>query len=200
MTYLLGLTGSIGMGKSTTAQMFRDLGIPVWDADQAVHDLYAPGGAAVAPVARHFPTALRNGGIDRAALKAALTGDPDAMDLLEAIVHPLVAAARRDFIAQHTDSPLIVLDIPLLYEGGSDAQMDGVAVVTTDAATQTARVMARPGMTADLLSMILARQMPDADKRTRADWIIPTDTPDGAKAAVASLVQAITAAEDENDA
>lgn len=196
MTYLLGLTGSIGMGKSTTAAMFRELGCPVWDADQAVHDLYAPGGGAVAPVARQFPTALQNGGIDRAALKTALAADPEAMDLLEAIVHPLVAASRRDFIAQHADSPLIVLDIPLLYEGGSDAQMDGVAVVSTDSATQAARVLARPGMTPAMLAMILARQMPDADKRARADWIIPTDTLDGARAAVADLVETITAAED----
>lgn len=200
MTYLLGLTGSIGMGKSTTAAMFRDLGYPVWDADQAVHDLYANGGAAVGPVARHFPTALRNGAIDRAALKAVLAGDPDAMDLLEAIVHPLVAASRRDFIDANADSPLIVLDIPLLYEGGSDAFLDGVAVVSTDAATQTARVLARPGMTAELLSMILARQMPDADKRARADWIIPTDTPDAARAAVEALVQTVTTAEDDDHA
>lgn len=200
MSFLLGLTGSIGMGKSTTAQMFRDLGCPVWDADQAVHDLYAADGAAVTAVARHFPTALRHGAIDRAALKSALAADPDAMDLLEAIVHPLVAAARRDFIAAHSDSPLIVLDIPLLYEGGSDAQMDGVAVVSTDAETQAARVMARPGMTPDLMTMILARQMPDADKRARADWIIPTDTMDGARAAVAALVQKIQTAQDSDDA
>ncbi len=200
MSYLLGLTGSIGMGKSTTAAMFRDAGCPVWDADQTVHDLYAPGGGAVAPVGRHFPTALRDGGIDRNALKLALAGNPDAMDLLEAIVHPLVAASRRDFIAAHADSPLIVLDIPLLYEGGADAFLDGVAVVSTDPATQTARVMARPGMTADLLSMILARQMPDADKRARADWIIPTDTLDGARAAVMALVHTITETKDDTHA
>lgn len=183
MTYKLGLTGSIGMGKSTTAQMFRDLGHPVWDADEAVHRLYAPGGAAVAPVAAAFSDALVDGGIDRAALKAAIARDGAALVRIEAIVHPLVAQDRADFLALHRDRPLVVFDIPLLFEGGG-AGMDGIAVVSTDATTQRARVMQRPGMSEQMLDMILSRQMPDAEKRARADWIIPTDTPEAARAAV----------------
>lgn len=193
MTYRLGLTGSIGMGKSTTARMFSDLGHPVWDADEAVHRLYAPGGAAVAPVAAAFPDALKEGAIDRAALKAALAGDPSRLRRLESIVHPLVAADRAGFIARHADRPLVVLDIPLLYEGGSERDLDGVAVVSTDPDTQRARVMARPGMTGDMLALILSRQMPDTEKRARADWVIPTDTPDAARAAVAAICKEIAA-------
>lgn len=193
MTYRLGLTGSIGMGKSTTAQMFRDLGHPVWDADEAVHRLYAAGGAAVGSVAAEFPGALKDGAIDRAALKANLAGNPGGLSRLEKIVHPLVAADRADFMARHPDSPLVVLDIPLLFEGGNQDQVDGIAVVSTDAATQRDRVLARPGMTAHMLDMILARQTPDAEKRARADWIIPTDTMEQARAAVAQICKEITA-------
>lgn len=191
MTFRLGLTGSIGMGKSTTAQMFRDLGHPVWDADQAVHRLYAPGGLAVAPVTAAFPAALAQGGIDRGALKTALAADPAALARLEGIVHPLVARDRQDFLARHVGAPLVVLDIPLLFESAHPPDLDGVAVVSTDPATQAARVLARPGMTRDTLAMILARQMPDADKRARADWIIPTDSLDGARAAVARIVNEV---------
>lgn len=191
MTFRLGLTGSIGMGKSTTAQMFRDLGHPVWDADQAVHRLYAPGGLAVALVAAAFPGALAQGGIDRGALKTALAADPAALARLEGIVHPLVARDRQDFLARHVGAPLVVLDIPLLFESAHPPDLDGVAVVSTDPATQAARVLARPGMTRDTLAMILARQMPDADKRARADWIIPTDSLDGARAAVARIVNEV---------
>ena len=193
MTFRLGLTGSIGMGKSTTAQMFRDMGHPVWDADEAVHRLYAPGGAAVDPVAAVFPGALRDGGIDRDALKAAIAGDPAALDRLSAIVHPIVVADREACITRHPDAPLVVLDIPLLYENGYETQMDGVAVVSADAETQRRRVLARPGMTADLLALILSRQMPDAQKRARADWIIPTDSMDAARQAVEDIVKEIKA-------
>jgi dephospho-CoA kinase len=188
MTYRLGLTGSIGMGKSTTAQMFRDLGHPVWDADEAVHRLYAEQGAAVAPVSAMFPTALAGGLIDRAALKQVLAQDPSALARLEGIVHPLVARDRQDFIDMHADAPLVVLDIPLLFESASPPELDGIAVVSTDKQTQRARVMARSGMTDDTFAMILARQMPDADKRARADWIIPTDTLEGAKNAVEAIL------------
>jgi dephospho-CoA kinase len=191
MTFRLGLTGSIGMGKSTTAQIFRDLGHPVWDADQAVHRLYAPGGAAVGPVAAAFPSALQGGGIDRDALKSAIAEDPGALDRLSAIVHPIVAADREAFVARHAAAPLVVLDIPLLYENGYEDQMDGVAVVSTDAETQRQRVLARPGMTDDLLALILSRQMGDAEKRARADWIIPTDSPDTARRAVETIVKEI---------
>lgn len=193
MSFLLGLTGGIGMGKSTASGMFRDLGHPVWDADEAVHRLYAPGGAAVAPVAAAFPTALVDGGIDRGALKAVLAVEPEALTRLEALVHPLVAADRAAFIARHPDAPIIVLDIPLLYEGGSERSMDGVAVVSAPAEVQRARVMARPGMTQQTLDLILSRQMPDAEKRKRADWIIPSDSLEGAKAAIVDICNEIMA-------
>lgn len=192
MSFLLGLTGSIGMGKSTTAQMFRDRGVPVWDADAAVHRLYAPGGAAVDPVSKIFPAALRDQAIDRNALRDILARDPSALDRLEAIVHPLVAADRETFIENHADAPLILLDIPLLFENGYQTQMHGVAVASTDAETQRRRVMARPGMTSETLALILSRQMPDAEKRERADWIIPTDTLGGARAAVTGIIKEIT--------
>lgn len=207
MSFLLGLTGSIGMGKSTAAQMFRDLGHPVWDADAAVHGLYAPGGAAVAPVAAAFPGALGpdalkpdaaqgasgQGGIDRAALRRLLADVPGGFARLEAIVHPLVAADRAAFVARHADAPIIVLDIPLLYENGSQAQMDAVAVVSAPADVQRARVMARPGMTPENFQMILSRQMPDAEKRRLADWVIPSDTLAGARAAIMDICAQIMA-------
>ncbi len=191
MTYILGLTGSIGMGKSTTAQMFRDLGHPVWDADAAVHHLYAPGGAAVERVAAAFPTALRDGGIDRQALKSALSADPDALDRLERIVHPLVAADRSEFVRNHEHHAIVVLDIPLLFEQGGTAGLDGVAVVSTDAKIQRDRVLARRDMDEATFRMILARQLPDKDKRARADWVIPTDTLENTRKSVAAICKEI---------
>lgn len=196
MSFRLGLTGGIGMGKSTAAAMFRDLGHPVWDADAAVHRLYAPGGAAVGPVAAAFPGVLVDGGIDRARLRAALAADPGGFARLEAIVHPLVAADREGFIAAHADAPIVVLDIPLLYENGTEAQMDGVAVVSAPPEIRRARVLARPGMTEEALEMILARQMSDAEKRRRADWIIPSDTIEGARAAIMDICARIMAGRD----
>jgi dephospho-CoA kinase len=186
MTYLLGLTGSIGMGKSTTAQMFRDLGVPVWDADAAVHGLYAQGGAAVGPVGGLYPQAVIDGAIDRAALKDWLAADPARLRDLEAVVHPLVAADRAAFIA-NAAVPLVVLDIPLLFETG--AQVDGVLVVTAPPDVQRARVLARAGMTDAQLDLILSRQMPDAEKRARANFVIQTTDMDSARAAVAKLVR-----------
>lgn len=193
MSFRLGLTGGIGMGKSTAAAMFRDLGHPVWDADAAAHGLYAPGGAAVAPVAAAFPGVAPDGGIDRARLRAALADDPAGFARLEAIVHPLVAADRAAFIAAHADAPIVVLDIPLLYETGAEAGMDGVAVVSAPAKTQRARVMARPGMTEENFRLILSRQMPDSEKRKRADWVIPSDTLEGARAAIMDICARIMA-------
>lgn len=184
MTYRLGLTGSIGMGKSTTAQMFRDLGLPVWDADAAVHRLYQ--GAAVQPVGALCPDAVKDGQIDRAALKDWIARDPSALGKLEEVVHPLVAADRAAFIAQ-ADAPLVVLDIPLLFETGAD--VDGVLVVTVPANVQRARVLARPGMDAAQFELILARQMPDAEKRARADFVIETLDMDSTRAAVQDLVE-----------
>lgn len=186
---ILGLTGSIGMGKSTTAQMFADLGVPVWDADATVHALYAPGGAAVAPIAARFPAVRRNGAIDRTALRSALKSDPSqGLSDLNTIVHPLVAQSRADWLARQTKG-LVVLDVPLLFETGGDRFCDKVAVVSTDAATQRARIFARGTMTEADLEMILSQQMPDADKRALADYIIPTDNIESARAAVAAIVE-----------
>lgn len=185
--FRLGLTGSIGMGKSTTAAMFVDEGIPVWDADAAVHRLYAPGGAAVAPLSALCPAALRDGGIDRGALKDWIATDPDALARIEAVVHPLVAADRAAFLDK-TTSDIVVLDIPLLFEKGSESEMDATLLVTAPPDVQHARVMARPGMTEVQFATILARQMPDADKRARATHIIETLSTDAARAAVRALI------------
>jgi dephospho-CoA kinase len=173
---VLGLTGSIGMGKSATADMFRLEGVPVYDADASVHALYAEGGAAVAPVEAAFPGVAKNGAIDRELLRAKVVGDADAMKTLEGIVHPLTAAAQRRFRSQAVQDGVdfVVLDVPLLYETGGHLSCDFVLVVTAPAQVQAARVLAREGMTAELLESILARQMPDAEKRARADFILST--------------------------
>jgi dephospho-CoA kinase len=173
---VLGLTGSIGMGKSATAAMFRDEGVPVYDADAAVHALYAPGGAAVAPLAAAFPGVVKDGAVDRAALRAAIGGDGAAWKRLEAIVHPLVGEAQAAFLAQARASGahVAVLDIPLLFESGGSRVVDAVVVVSAPAEAQRARVLARPGMTEAAFAEILAKQMPDADKRARADFVINT--------------------------
>lgn len=183
--YRLGLTGSIGMGKTTTAGFFRDLGVPVWDADAAVHRLYGRGGAAVGPVAALHPPAIVGDVVDRAALKDWIAQDKTALTQLEAVVHPLVAQDRAEFVASIT-GPLVVLDIPLLLEVG--AEVDGVLVVTAPEAVQRARVLGRPGMDAAQLESLLQRQMPDAEKRARADFVIETTDMDGARAAVRALV------------
>ncbi|WP_134680945.1 dephospho-CoA kinase [Paracoccus ravus] len=193
MSFVLGLTGSIGMGKSTAAGMFRELGHPVWDADAAVHRLYAKGGAAVAKVASAFPGVWKQGAIDRAALKSALAQDPSGFSRLEAIVHPLVAGDRDAFLRRYADAPIVVLDIPLLYENGTESQMDGVAVVSASLDIQRARVLSRPGMTEAAFQLILARQMPDAEKRARADWVIPSETLEDARAAIMDICREIMA-------
>lgn len=186
--YRLGLTGSIGMGKSTTAGFFREEGVPVWDADAAVHRLYAPAGQAVVPVLARWPQARSvEGGIDRALLKAIVTDDPTALAWLEAQVHPLVAADRAAFI-DHATSDLVLLDIPLLFETGSDAGMDATLVVTAPADLQRARVLARKGMTEEAFQVLLARQMPDSQKRARATHIIETLSPESARSCVQALI------------
>ena len=174
MTFVLGLTGSIGMGKSTTAGFFREAGVPVHDADAAVHTLYA--GEAAPLVEAAFPGTVREGVVDRAALGARVAGDPQALKRLEAIVHPLVRAAEKAFLdaARRDNRPLAVLDIPLLLETGGDARCDAVLVVTAPAGVQRARVLARPGMSAERLDALLARQMPDAQKRRRAHFHVDT--------------------------
>ncbi|HSI39692.1 MAG TPA: dephospho-CoA kinase [Xanthobacteraceae bacterium] len=170
----LGLTGSIGMGKSTTAALFRECGVPVHDADAAVHALYAAEG--VAPVEAAFPGVTVNGRIDRAALGRHVLNDAPALKRLEAIVHPLVRAREAAFLAeaQASGAKLAVLDIPLLYETGAERRVDAVLVVTAPDAVQRARVLARPGMTEAMFAAILAKQLPDDEKRRRADYVIDT--------------------------
>ncbi|MDE3122927.1 MAG: dephospho-CoA kinase [Paracoccaceae bacterium] len=189
--YLLGLTGSIGMGKSTTAGFFRDAGVPVWDADATVHRLYAAGGAVAKAIAGLHPAAVTETGVDRAALKAWIASDPTALARIEAVVHPLVAADRRAFIAAHGDAPLLLLDIPLLFETGAEGSLDGTVVVTAPPEVQRARVLARPGMTEAHFASILSRQMPDAEKRKRATWVIETTGMDAARKAVHALIDEI---------
>ncbi len=191
--FLLGLTGSIGMGKSTTAAMFRDEGVPVWDADAAVHRLYSPGQAAALAIAARHPAAIApDGGVDRGRLRALIAADPSVMDWLNATVHPLVSADRTDFIARHSGAEIVVLDIPLLFETGADAQCGAVLVVSVPAEVQRARVLARGTTEADF-QMILARQMPDAEKRSRATYVIETMTEDQTRADVRALLQQIRA-------
>ncbi len=173
---ILGLTGSIGMGKSTAAAMLRRLRVPVHDADATVHALFARGGKAVDAVDAAFPGVVKDGSVDRTALGARVFGDGMALKMLEAIVHPLVRAAERDFLARHRryHTPLVVLDIPLLFETHGEGRCDVVAVVSAPAFLQAARVLARPGMTRQRLDAVLAKQMPDGQKRRRADVVIPT--------------------------
>lgn len=185
--FRLGLTGSIGMGKSTTAAMFSDEGLPVWDADAAVHRLYGPKGAAVSAIAKLCPASATTAGIDRAALKGWIATDPSALAQLESIVHPLVAADRDAFIA-HAKAEIVVLDIPLLFEKGTEADMDATLLCTAPTALQEARVLARGTMTKGQLETILARQMPDAEKRRRATHIVETLSMDSTRAYVRALI------------
>jgi dephospho-CoA kinase len=172
---VLGLTGSIGMGKSTVSRMFAAEGVPVFDADAAVHALQGPEGALVAEIEAAFPGTTGDDGVDRGALAARVLAEPAELQRLEALIHPAVARARAAFLVAHRDSPVVVLDIPLLFEKGGDAHVDRIAVVSADPAVQRARTLARPGMTAEKLFRILGHQMPDAEKRARADFLIPTD-------------------------
>ena len=196
--YRLALTGSIGMGKSTTAKMFAEAGVPVWDADAAVARLYGPGGGAVAAIETLVPAAMSGVGedrqVDRAALRRAVTADPALVPLLEKAVHPLVGADRAAFLARAKadGARLALCDIPILFETGGDAAFDGVAVVSAPADAQRERVLARPGMTQETLDMILARQMPDAQKRAKATWVIDTGAGlDHAREQVNHVLQAI---------
>jgi dephospho-CoA kinase len=174
---LVGLTGSIGMGKTETAKMFAQLGVPVYDADAAVHRLYQPGGAAVAKIAEAFPDCVKDGQVDRTRLGAHVTGNLESFRKLESIVHPLVAREQQQFLKEAADAgaDMVVLDIPLLFETGGHARMDAVVVVSAPKDVQRARVLARPGMTEDKLKGILTKQMPDAEKRAQAHFVIETD-------------------------
>jgi dephospho-CoA kinase len=171
---VLGLTGSIGMGKSTTAQMFADEGALVHDADQAVHGLYAKGGAAVGPIGEAFPGAVQDGVVDRQALVALIAGDAAALQRLEAIVHPLVAASREELTARAGPDDVVVLDVPLLFETGGHERVDAVVVASAPHEHQRRRVLERPGMTEAKFQALLGRQLPDVEKRARADFVVDT--------------------------
>ena len=188
---VLGLTGSIGMGKSATAAMFSARGVPVHDSDAAVHALYGPQGAAARAIGVAFPgTLTSDGAVDRPALRAKVLGDAGKLARLEAIVHPLVQAESRAFLARHAEASLVVLDIPLLFETGAEARCDAVLVVTAPPEVQRARVLARPGMDEAAFAAIRAKQMPDAEKRRRADFLIDTSRGfEQAEAEVARIVE-----------
>ena len=174
---VLGLTGSIGMGKSTVAKMFADEGVPMFDADSAVHRLQGPAGALVEAIEAHFPGTTGPGGVDRGALAERVLGEPEALRRLEALVHPAVAREREAFLAANAEAPLVLLDIPLLFETGGATKVDKILVVSAPAEVQRERVLRRPEMTPEKFERILARQLPDAEKRARADFVISTAGP-----------------------
>ena len=170
----LGLTGSIGMGKSTVATMFADEGVPVFDADATVHRLQGAQGVLVDSIEAHFPGTTGPAGVNRGALAERVLGEPEALRRLEALIHPAVAREREAFLADHANEPLVVLDIPLLFEAGGWDQVDRIVVVSAPAEVQRERVLSRPGMTPEKFERILARQLPDSEKRARADFVIST--------------------------
>ena len=188
---VIGLTGSIGMGKSTTAAMFREAGIPVYDADAAVHAAYDVGGIAVEPVGDAFPGVVKDGRVDREALRQAVLGNPEALKRLNAIVHPLIGRDRASAFeaAKASGADMIIMDVPLIFETGGEKNMDAVIVVTAPAAMQRERVLAREGMTPERLDAILAQQVPDAEKRSRAHYVI--DTSQGLEAACTRVAEII---------
>ena len=188
--FVIGLTGSIGMGKTTTANMFAEAGVPVWNADDAVHRLYDVGGAAVPPLGEVHQQAVVDGKIDRGALKKWIADVPTALRKIEMVVHPLVAADRAEFLSG-TSAPIVVLDVPLLFETGNVADYDVIVVVSVPEEVQRERVLARSGMTEAQFKTILDRQMPDAEKQSRADVVIKTLTLDGARSAVQDLLQQV---------
>lgn len=191
---ILGLTGSIGMGKTTTAEIFREFGVPVWDADATVHRLYAKGGAVVPQIARLCPQAVRNDKVDRDILREWLGNHPEALQKLEQIVHPLVQQDRSAFIAYHhsRNTPLVVLDIPLLFETGAEAHCDFTLTVTTDREEQRRRVLARPGMTEVDFERLNSRQISDAEKRRRASHVIETRSKQQTREDVAALIRELS--------
>lgn len=190
MSFVIGLTGSIGMGKTTTAKLFAEEGCALWDADAAVHRLYSPGGAAVDKMARVFPDAIENGAVSREKLRAIMRQNPEALKKIENIVHPLVAQDRAQFLEQ-SESAIVVLDIPLLFEIGAEKTVDATVCVSVDAETQRERVLARGQMSERDFQTILSKQMPDAEKRARADYVVETDTIDNARAQVKAILREV---------
>jgi dephospho-CoA kinase len=190
MTFKLGLTGSIGMGKSTTAQMFAELGIPVWDADAAVHKLYSTGGAAVPAIQELYPEAVEHGEVSRPELKRLIQSNEHVLGELERIVHPFVTADRQNFI-ETSDSDIVLLDIPLLFETNGDKRMDAIACVNIDAKTQRERVLQRGTMTEEQFEQILNKQLPNDLKCSQSDFVIQTDNLDHAKEQVAHIIELI---------
>ena len=186
--FLVGLTGSIGMGKSTTAKMFADMGVPVWDADAAVADLYSAGAAGTQAIAALFPEATNENGVDREALREIISRDKNALSKIESVIHPLVAQHRQAFIDRCT-ADIALLDIPLLFEIGAEETVDHIVVVSAPPEFQRERVLARANMTPDRFELILAKQVPDTEKRKRADTVIETISLDATRAAVESLLK-----------
>ncbi len=189
----IGLTGSIGMGKSTVARMFEDEGVPVFDADLVVHQLQGPDGALVAEIEKHFPGTTGSAGVDRTSLAEAVLGNEQELKRLEALIHPAVAEERERFLARHRSAPLVVLDIPLLFEKGGWDKVDRIVVVSAPADVQRERVLARPAMSVERFEKILAHQMPDAEKRARADFVIDTSGPFATtRASVRAIIAGLT--------
>ena len=193
--FRLGLTGSIGMGKSATADLFRQHGCDVWDADAAVHRLYASGGRAVAPIAAEFPDAVEDGAVSRDRLRQIVADNPDALTRIERIVHPLLAQDRADFVT-NTRADIVVFDIPLLFETGGNSGMDAVVCVDVSEDEQRARVLSRGTMSEAHFEAIKAKQMPNAEKCARADYVVETDTPEHAARQVRAIVDDIRRARD----
>ena len=189
--FILGLTGSIGMGKTTTANIFSEFGVPVWNADAVVHELYSSDKVAIEKISKLAPDATARGFVDRNLLQKALIERPELLKSIEAVIHPLVAADRAKFLKENAEKTLVVLDIPLIYEKNNEDLCDAILVVSVDENTQKERVLSREGMTAERFEYILSRQVPDAEKRKNADFVIETKSIDQTRRDVQKLLEEI---------